>query len=562
MDEGGSRLDYDNLPEEWKNYAGRWIACIGGRLVGQGGTPHQAQQAAASSRHKETPRIVYVPTPNPLIYPDLFERIRAILPANQTVYLVGGAVRDALSSRPAHDLDFALAGNPARLARRVANELGGAFFLLDDERNTGRVVLAYDDQSHYTLDFAVLRGETIEDDLRSRDFSINAMAVDTRSPQQLLDPLGGAVDLSAGRLRACSPGAMQEDPVRILRGIRLAAAHAYRLTRETKTWMRQSVGSLQDISPERCRDELFRILEGAQPASAVRALEMLGVFPYLLPELASLKGVTQSPPHVADVWEHTLMALRKLEVVFSTLEQGDLPNAAADPLSGLLVAKLGHFQWQISHHLREGLNPNRSLRGLLFFAALYHDAAKPVARQVEEDGRIRALGHEQLGAEMIAARSRALMLSKAETERLEAIVRQHMRVHGLAQLGQAPTRRAIYRFFRDSGEAGVDVCLLSLADMLATYGDTIEQADWAAYLDVVHALLEAWWEKPAESVRPAALINGDDLKRELGMAPGPEIGGLLEAVREAQATGQVHDRDEALALAREQRKPHGIEEAG
>ena len=148
-------------------------------------------------------------------------------------------------------------------------------------------------------------------------------------------------------------------------------------------------------------------------------------------------------------------------------------------------------------------------------------------------------------------RGEALHLSNDEIERLKKIIRHHMRPLLLAQTGQLPTRRAVYRFYHAAGEAGVDVCLLSLADSLATYGPELPQDLWGHQIDVVRTLLEAWWERPAESISPPALIDGYDLMQALNLEPGPEVGRLLELVREAQASGEVHDRESALALARE-----------
>ena len=125
-----------------------------------------------------------------------------------------------------------------------------------------------------------------------------------------------------------------------------------------------------------------------------------------------------------------------------------------------------------------------------------------------------------------------------------------MRPSFLSHPEEVPGNKAIYRFFRDSGAAGVDICLLSLADVLATYGPTLPQERWNRHLEVVRMLLWAWWEDKAAQVLPPALINGDDLQEELDLSPGPMVGFLLEAVREAQVSGEVHDRAGALSLAK------------
>ena len=122
----------------------------------------------------------------------------------------------------------------------------------------------------------------------------------------------------------------------------------------------------------------------------------------------------------------------------------------------------------------------------------------------------------------------------------------------LANAGVMPSRKAIYRFFRDTGEAGVGVCLLSLADVWGTYAAALPQSIWQNQLDVVRSLLSAWWENPHESVSPPVLINGKELMAELGITPGPVVGRLLEEIREAQAMGLVENSSQALELARSQ----------
>ncbi len=488
---------------------------------------------------------------NPLLFSDLLERIAAALPPNQTAYLVGGAVRDALLGRVTHDLDFVIAGdNVLKISRWLADRIGAAYYPLDEERDTGRLVLLHPDGSRQLLDFASLRGPDLESDLRGRDFTINAMAIDIRQSQVLIDPLGGAADLIAKKLRACSASAFSSDPLRILRAIRQAFAFGLHIVPETRSLMRQSAPLLARVSPERLRDELFRILGGYQPAACLRALDLMGALSYVLPELPALKGVEQSSPHVSDVWNHTLDVLQKLESVLAALRPDFDPDTAASLLLGLAVLRLGRYREKIGEHLTVAINPDRPLRPLLFLAALYHDIAKPHTRTVEEGGRTRFFGHDQEGAEVVTARARALRLSNTEIERLKKIVRYHMRPVVLAQPGHLPTRRAIYRFFRATGPAGVDICLLSLADVLATQGAALPAGAWISHLDVVRVLLEAWWEKPEESVSPPVLLGGGDLMKELELSPGPQVGRLLEAIREAQAGGQISSREEAIALAR------------
>jgi tRNA nucleotidyltransferase/poly(A) polymerase len=480
----------------------------------------------------------------------LLEDVRRVLPPDQPVYLVGGALRDAMLGRPVHDLDFVLPQGALQAARRVADALAGAYYPLDVERETGRVILQPPDGERVALDFATFQGPDLESDLRARDFTVNALALEVNRQRPLIDPLDGAADLIAKTLRTCSPEALRNDPLRILRGVRLAASLEFHLLPETRAQMRAAVRLLPRVSVERQRDELFRLLECKRPVAALRALERLGALAYVLPELAALPGVTQSPPHVNDVWEHTLDVVEHLERVLQVLAQTHDPDKAANLHLGLVSLRLGRFRAPLAAHLGSALNADRGLRPLLALAALYHDAAKPLTRRVESSGQVRFFEHELLGASLVYERAQALHLSNAEALRLRSIVRHHMRPLLLAKDGP-PGRRAVYRFYRDTGPAGVDICLLALADTLATYGPRLTVETWENLVEVVRVLLQAWWEHPAENVSPAPLLNGNDLIAFFDLHPGPQIGQLLELLREAQATGQVHDRPQALDFIRQ-----------
>jgi poly(A) polymerase len=486
-------------------------------------------------------------------FKELLDVIRREAAANSPVYLVGGAVRDILRNRPVHDLDLVLTERVRPLARRVANRLGGDFYMLDEERDTARVIDHSPEAGTIFLDFCSLRAPDLESDLRDRDFTVNAIAIELRHPDRLIDPTGGAQDLRAGLLRACSPQSLEHDPVRVLRGVRLSLSLNFDIQPETQAWMRQAAPLLTRISAERQRDELFRMLEGGQVTSAIHLLDTLGVLDLLLPELAALKGVTQSPPHTLDVWEHTLALLSALDAIWAALV-GELPvESAPAPLVASALSRLGRYHSALADHFSAALNPNRSLRSLLFLAALYHDIAKPLTRSVEPGGRIRFLRHEDLGAATLVERARGLALSQVEIQRLESIVGQHMRIHLLANTGERPSNRAVYRFFRDAGPAGIDVILLSLADVLATYGDSLPLAVWEAELEIARALCEAWFERPTDSVRPPRLLTGDDLMAALSLPPGPTVGRLLADIQEAQAAGEITTREQAIAFAKSQK---------
>ena len=540
-------------PKAASPYAGRWVAKVRGRIVAQGGTPEQALHAAQQSRHKEKPEIIFMPIS--FSHSPLLDKVRDILPDDE-IHLVGGAVRDMLLNRVSLDLDFVLPANGISTARKVANALKADFMVLDDERDTGRVVFTNDDNSRTFLDFATYRENSLDEDLRARDFTINAIAFDLHK-ETIIDPLNGGADLRAKLIRACTSTSIADDPIRILRAIRQAAKFEFKIDLETRKAMKQAAGLLPNVSPERKRDELFKILEGPKPDTAIRALEMLGVFPHFLPELVDMKGVEQSSPHIYDVWEHTLQVLSYLESIISSLRIGYSADETNDMLTGLLTLRIGRFREQLAEHFANSLNTDRSVRAALFFAALYHDIQKPATKLIDDAGRIRFFDHDVKGAEIASQRGRNFNLSNDEIERINKIVRHHMRFHFFTSRlegdKQEPSRKAIYRFFRDAGAAGVDLVLLGLADLRGTQGHTLSQETWTAALNIARILLENYWEKPEATIAPPRLVDGNELMKELNLEPGRKVGQLLEAIREGQATGKISTREEAIHFAQDEK---------
>lgn len=529
-------------------YAGRWVARIKGQVVGQGGTPQQALQAAKAARPKEKAEISFVPAETSLSLPPLLERLRALLPEGQPLYLVGGAVRDLLLGRPIQDFDFTLPGDAISFARRLAGQLSAAFYPMDAVHDVGRILLEEGDQ-RITLDFIRQRGPDLEADLRARDFTINALALDLRQPQALLDPLGGGADLHARRLRACAPTALRDDPLRVWRGIRMAASFQLKIEPETRAWMKAAASELGTVSPERLRDELFRLLMAPKPATSLRALDMLGALAPVLPELVAVKGIEQPGNHRYTVFEHILRTVESLGVALGALGEDYPEEGAGDLNTGLIVLKLGRYRGQLSQRLRRELVPGRPLGALLTLAAAYHDVGKLPDRVEGGEGKLRFLGHSRLGAELMQARAETLKLSNDEKTILVDLVRHHMAPALLLLEGQI-TPREVHRYFRQTGEAGVELCLLCIADVMGKFGPELPRPNLEARLSVARTLLDAYYEHYDEVVAPPPLLSGDDLTHQLGLEPGPRIGELLVALSEAQAAGEISNKKEALAFAK------------
>ena len=527
-------------------YAGRWIAIIGDQIIGQGGTPAQALRAAQSSRYKEVPQITYVPPTPPLKIHPILEELVSLFPPDAPVFVVGGAVRDALLKRQVTELDFILPEKAIKQARKAADHFGGAFYVLDGERDYGRAMIPQAGDQTLVMDFAPFQGQDLEADLLLRDFTINAVAMGISPPYPIYDPLGGVQDLLARRLRACSPTAISSDPIRVLRGIRFSIKYDLRAEKETKQQMKAATSMINITSEERIRDELFKLLDSKKPAAAIQVLDSLGGLEYVFPELSELKETRQSAPHIDGTWQHTLSVVRSLRSIWDILSTSYDPDSTSNLFMGVLTQRLGRYRKQLADHLNNNLVPYRTIQALNILAALYHDSGKPKCQVIEQDGQARFINHEEQGAEIVSRRALQLHLSNSEIKRLQTIVRHHMRPLWLAQSGTLPSRRAKFRFFHDTHAAGVDICLLSLADTLGTYGHTLTPEIWKQQVDVVRELLEAWWEHKEEQVFPTPLIDGNELMNEFNLQPGPLIGRLIEELSEAQATGKVLNQRQAF----------------
>jgi tRNA nucleotidyltransferase/poly(A) polymerase len=447
----------------------------------------------------------------------------------QPVWLVGGPVRDLLLGRPLRDVDLALPGGSVAAARRLAERLGGAYVPLGEPHGMARVVLPGPPPLH--IDLADLRRPDLDADLRARDVTIDALAVDLASllhgATSIRDPTGGLDDLAARRLRACGPAAFQDDPVRVLRLLRLAHQLDLAVHPSTEALARAAAPALSSVSAERVRDELTHVLRLQRAAPAVRQADTWCALEVILPEIVAMREAAQSPPHRFTVWEHSLRALE-----------------AADALTEDLGLLAPHGE-RVVASFAEPMGGDLTRREVWKLAVLLHDVAKPETRSVDADGRARFIGHDRLGAKRVADVAVRLRWPGRAAGVLALLVRHHLRPMHLGKLGEI-SPRARYRFYRDVGEEVPALVCLTIADAAGTDG----RAPDLVYRDRTQVLLQsllAGEDAAAREAADAPLLRGEDVMRALGLLPGPLVGRALRRAREAQALGLVRTSDEALA---------------
>jgi putative nucleotidyltransferase with HDIG domain len=456
--------------------------------------------------------------------------------AGTRAWIVGGTVRDRLLGRPIADVDVVVDGDPARAARAVAHaSRRAACFALSEEFGSWRVVGR---GGAWQVDVEPLRGESIEADLALRDFTVNAIAEPIAGGEPI-DPLGGEADLRSGRLRMAAPGAFAQDPLRVLRLVRLAVELDMEPDAETLRRAGAHARELAGVSAERVFVELRRVIAAHDPRRGLELMGALGATAVVLPELDALRGVQQNRFHHLDVYGHTLEVLDRAVELTST-------GAGRNPE---LEATLGSHRRAVDALLAEPMADELSRGEALRWGALLHDAAKPLTREVRaHDGRVTFIGHDARGADLARAVLTRLRSSERLRAHVAALVRHHLRLGFLVHEPQPLARRTVFDYLRACSPVEVDVTLLSIADRLATRGDRAQQAI-EEHLGVARGLLgdALRWRTDGP---PAPLLRGDELARELGIATGPRVGELLEALAAAQYAGEVSSRDQALDYAR------------
>ncbi|GAW92615.1 CCA tRNA nucleotidyltransferase [Calderihabitans maritimus] len=452
------------------------------------------------------------------------------------VYLVGGVVRDLCLNEPSRDVDLLVEGEAGNFTRAVAQALKGTLVPLDPARGIERIALKGGGDCR--LDLAYLKENTLEEDLKQRDFTINAMALKLEDYfnrgiwwNHIIDPLGGQKDLALGVVRATSPDVFRRDPLRILRAYRLAAQKGFHIHPSTEDLIRKHSHYLRSVAGERLKEELEALLRIPKSYHYLYDMaEKSGVLEHIFPEISSMRKTGQNYYHAENVWFHCLRCYRVLETMLSRREW---PPTIVQPLE---------------QYLAQPVSATAEKGTLLKLVALFHDVGKIDTQRWREDGRISFPGHDRAALKYVETYGDRLRLSNREKNFWSHITRLHMWPLSLYCEPEI-TARAIHRFFRSAGEESPGVLLLSLADVTATREAAGVVEEIASYRRFIFNFLHKYFHEFDRYVEPPVLVNGKDLATEIGLEPGPAIGWLLKEIKAAQVEGLVRTRDDALQWA-------------
>lgn len=413
--------------------------------------------------------------------------------------VVGGPVRDALLGRPTHDLDYTTDARPddiLRIVKPLATatwDIGREFGTIGAkirDRQSGTVeqveITTYraDSYDGVTRKPVVAFGDSLEQDLVRRDFTVNAMALRVPGPT-LVDPTGGVEDLVAGILRTpIDPDiSFGDDPLRMLRAARFAAQLGFTVAPDTLEAIERLRDTLSIVSAERVQGELVRMLQTDDPVRGIRVVVDTGLAERFLPEVPALRLEVDEHHHHKDVYEHSLTVLRQAIALERERHPGEAPDVA------------------------------------LRLAALLHDIGKPATRTLEPGGGVSFHHHDVKGARLARKRMAALKFDTATTNAVTQLISQHLRFFGYSE--GAWTDAAVRRYVRDAGAELERLHILTRADV-TTRNKRKGAALRAAYDDIERRIAELAAQEELDAMRPE--LDGNRIQEVLGIRPGPEVG--------------------------------------
>ena len=449
----------------------------------------------------------------------LFEQIplvaelgEAFARAGHDLYLVGGSVRDALMGRLGHDLDFTTDARPddteaiLRQHTHATWDIGRAFGTIGAQIDDWVVEVTTYRADAYHPDSRkpeIVYGETLEDDLIRRDFTVNAMALHAAT-RTFSDPYAGLTDIVSGILRTPFPPerSFSDDPLRMMRAARFTSQLGFTVTNEVRAAMTDMASRIEIISAERVRDELSKTLLTDHPREGLDLLVTTRIADYVLPELPALRLERDEHHRHKDVYEHSLTVLDQ----------------------------------SIDLEKRRGHDPD--LTGRL--AALLHDIGKPSTRKFEPGGKVSFHHHDIVGAKMARKRLKALIYPSQVVKEVSKLVELHLRFHGYGDQGW--TDSAVRRYVRDAGDQLERLHILTRSDCTTRNRRKAERLEFA-YDDLEARIANLTAKEELAAIRPD--LDGQQIMAILGIKPGPEVGKAYKFLLNLRLDEGPHTPDEA-----------------
>ena len=446
-----------------------------------------------------------------------------IFPQKKGAYIIGGSIRDLLLDRIPTDYDIAVKENPKKFAEKMAKNISGRLVRMG---KPGQMIIRVVSDDHI-FDITSLNGCSIENDLKKRDFTINAMAYDLSSGE-IIDCLGGLRDLADKKVRMVSTDIFRKDPIRLIRAYRIGACLNFEIESQTASIIRAYAKLIKNSAGERIRGEIVKMLRTSKSYYYLSQMDDAGLLTAIFPDLDGLKGCLQNSHHLYDVFEHTMQAYHHLETILNN-PAGLLPDTCI----------------QIRRYIDEDITV------LLKYAILLHDIGKPFVTNIDNRGTIHFYGHSRESADLAQKISQKLRFSNREKRFIDFIIRNHSNPLFLftAYQKKTLTHKGVTRFFIKCGENTPALLLHTLADIMAKR-DKPNQTN-KAFIGFAKEMIHDFFYSFKPKIKEPPLITGRDLIHEFELTPSPLFKSILNLVEEEKLTNKIKSRDEALTLVRD-----------
>ncbi|OGS43846.1 MAG: hypothetical protein A2539_06250 [Elusimicrobia bacterium RIFOXYD2_FULL_34_15] len=451
------------------------------------------------------------------------------LKTKENIWIVGGYIRDLYFNKISEDMDFVTDGNTQKVAQTFAEKVKGKFIILDDFNKIYRVII-----NGKTFDFSKMQGKNIIEDLTRRDFTINAIAIPITQPvptsrdyalpvTDLIDPYDGRVDIKNKVIRCIEEKNFVDDPLRVLRAYRFAGQLNFKIEPKTEKFIKKYAKYIKKVSVERISYELNLIMGLSDSHSIILKMHNSKLLDYIFPELIPTRHTARCYYPKMGLLGHCFDSLKVLEKFYKNNFKNIFPR----------------FNKKIMMHLDGNISRTVKRKTILKYAVLLHDIGKPGSAEKIGD-RLRFFGHEDVGSKMIDKIGKRLRFSNDEIKYIKKVIQNHMRLGNLTSAKEV-TDKAVWRFFKDLGEDGIDQIVLSICDAYTYPPSNIR----TLHRIVGNKLLNKYFYKK-EKILPVKLLNGNEIMKILKIEQGPEVGQLLKKLEESQVTKEVKTREEAI----------------
>ena len=432
-------------------------------------------------------------------------------------YLVGGSIRDLFTKHCVFcDRDISIKG-AENFARKIANKWDGTFIELDNENKIYRVVLP--DKINF-LDISELQGNTIEEDLKRRDFTINAIAYDLAN-NEFIDVTGGLKDLKNKVLRHIDDKNFEDDPLRILRAFRFYAVTGFKMTIELENALKKYLPLALNPAKERINYEIMKLFGGDFVSGALLKMDEFGLLEKIFPCVTEMKKVPPNTHHHLDLFHHVVETVRQIEILYNKISGFEKEHLDAIDFGGF--PRINHLK----------------------LAGFLHDIGKFSTWTIEESGRHRFIKHDDVGSKMVVPLLRDLKFSKKQIEYISCMIKNHIYPSNVI-VAPSLNDKVMMRYVRKMGDNVVDNIILAKADRLSARGVDITEEIVNTNISGLDKLLDFYLSKKDTLAPLPKLIDGREIMELLNIKPSPKLGEIINAVNEAQLNGDILTNEDAV----------------